>query len=274
MLGRAVLMRTVCLLLVAAGVGVCQIQPAIPSHGAIVIEQFGQVSALTGLGEQPLFKGSTVKAQQLIFTGPDGYARFQVEDGSTFEVFANSQVLFHEHVGNLRELLNVVIGRVKVYIQHLNGIPNYNEVTSPTAVISVRGTVFEVVVEDEEGTTYVMVDEGTVSVKNQTAPGDSVLLQQGNSLRVVRNQPLAIRIIDKGAIAREFVKWLDQLVYVMGRSPGGPGISLPTGIPTGTGGASGDTGKTGTTPTSPGAPTIPSVPSAPGAPSAPGGPGH
>ena len=34
--------------------------------------------------------------------------------------------------------------------------------TSPTAVISVRGTVFDVVVQDDDGTTFVTVDEGEV----------------------------------------------------------------------------------------------------------------
>jgi len=92
----------------------------------------------------------------------------------------------------------VMIGRVKVVIQHLNGLPNYNKVSSPTAVISVRGTIFDVVVEDEEGTTLVSVDEGLVGVLNTTAPGNGVLVNPGESIRVYRNQPLALRQIDKG----------------------------------------------------------------------------
>ena len=43
------------------------------------------------------------------------------------------------------------IGKIKVYIQHLPGIPNPNNVSTPTALISVRGTVFSVDVQDAGG---------------------------------------------------------------------------------------------------------------------------
>jgi len=256
------------LLLLAVTLGVCFGQVA-DDHSAKLIVQYGRVSALLDSGQRALFVGDSIKPQQLIVTGPDGYAQFQVADGSTFEVFASSKVLFREHIGNFTDLLNVIIGHVKVYIQHLNGQPNPNNVNSPTAVISVRGTVFEVVVEDDEGTTYVSVDEGLVSVRNHTAPGDAVYLQPGESVRVFRNQPLAVRTIDKGSIFRAILRAAEEAVYqiVLRPSSGGLGGGRTT-IPT-VGTASGDTGKGGTTTTAPGAPSAPSAPSAPGAPGAP-----
>jgi hypothetical protein len=265
MLRHAALLRTVSLLLLAAALGVCQVQPGIPENTAKVIVQYGRVSAFGGNGEQALSLGDLVKAQQMIVTGPDGYGRFQIADGSTFEVFANSQVMFRERPNNsLEDLLNVVLGHVKVFIEHLNGIPNYKKVSSPTAVISVRGTVFDVVVEDEDGTTLVTVDEGEVWVRNQTAPGGTVTLMPGDSIRVYRNQPLAIRMIDKGALARRILNAAQQFIYQVLWHPRGPSIGFPVpgsgGISTG--GASGDTGKGGST-----------IPTAPGPPSAPGAPG-
>jgi hypothetical protein len=167
--------------------------------------------------------------------------------------------MFREHAGNLGEILNVIIGHVKVYIQHLNGIPNYNHVTSPTAVISVRGTVFEVDVEDEDGTTFVSVDEGVVGVKNQTAPGGEVELNPGDSIRVIRNQPLQAKAIDKGGIFRRVLQAGEDAVYQVVTRPGSIG-RLPGGGPVPTG--NGDTGKGGGT--APGAPGAP--PSAPGPP--------
>jgi len=154
-------------------------------------------------------------------TGPDGYGRFQVADGSTFEVFANSKVIFREHVGNLQDILNVMIGHIKVYIEHLNGLPNNNSVTSPTAVISVRGTVFEVVVEDDDGTTFVSVDEGLVGVKNTTAPGGEVHLNPGDSIRVIRNHPLQAMGIDKGGIFRGILRAAEDAGYQVMRQSGG-----------------------------------------------------
>jgi len=250
------------MLLTAAVGAVCLAQQAIPDHSAKVILQLGQLSALSDGGLRALSLGDTLKPQQIVVTGPDGYGQFQVADGSTFEVFANSKVMFRGSVGDLREILNVLIGHVKVYIQHLNGIPNYNHVTSPTAVISVRGTVFEVVVEDEDGTTFVSVDEGAVGVKNETAAGGEVLLNPGDSIRVFRNQPLQPRAIDRGGIFRNVLRAAEEAVYQvmrqpgLGRLPGGAGGGVP--VPTG----NGDKGKGGgTAPSAPGAP-----PTAPGPP--------
>jgi ferric-dicitrate binding protein FerR (iron transport regulator) len=249
-------------LLTAAGAAVCLAQQAVPDHTARVIVQYGQLSALSDNGLRALFTGDSLKPQQIVVTGSDGYGQFQVADGSTFEVFANSRVMFREHVGSLQDILNVLIGHVKVYIQHLNGLPNYNQVSSPTAVISVRGTVFEVFVEDADGTTFVSVDEGVVAVRNQTAPGDTVDLRAGDSIRVIRNQPLQPRAIDRGSIFRGVLRAVEEAVYQVMQQPGGTG-RLPGGVgstvPTPTG--NGDKGKGGTAPSAPGAP-----PSAPGPP--------
>ena len=245
------------MLLTAAVGAVCLAQQSIPDHSAKVIEQFGQLSALSDGGLRALSMGDTLKPQQVVVTGPDGYGKFQVADGSTFEVWANSKVMFREHVGNLQEILNVLIGHVKVYIQHLNGLPNYNQVTSPTAVISVRGTVFEVVVEDADGTTFVSVDEGVVGVRNQTAPGDTVDLRAGDSIRVIRNEPLQPRAVNRDTIFRGVLRAIEEAGYqVMGQSGGGGRL------PSGAGGAgpvpsgNGDKGKggSGAPPSAPGAP--------------------
>ncbi len=247
------------MLLTAAAAVVCLAQPGIPDHAAKVIVQYGQVSAWIDSSPRALSVGDSVTPQQMIVTGADGYAKFEVSDGSTFEVFASSKMLFREHVGSMQDLLNVLIGHVKVYIQHLNGLPNYNKVSSPTAVISVRGTVFDVVVEDADGTTFVSVDEGVVAVKNWTAPGDSVSLRAGDSIRVIRNQPLLPLARDKSLIMRGILRAAEEAARVVlqpGVRAGGPMPGGGTTVPTTTG--NGDKGKgTGTTPSAPSAPGPP-----------------
>jgi len=250
------LTRTVRVLLAAALCAVCLAQQA-PTRGARVIEQYGQLSSLSGNGMRALSVGDGINPQQVIVTGSDGYGKFEVSDGSTFEVFPNSQVMFREHPGDLKDILNVLIGHIKVYIQHLNGLPNYNRVESPTAVISVRGTVFEVVVEDEDGTTFVSVDEGIVGVQNETAPGDAVDLRAGDSIRVIRNQPLQPHGIDRAGVARAVVRAAEEALYQVMRQPSigrGPGTVGAGPVPTG----NGDSGK-GSGGSSP-----PSAPGAPG----------
>lgn len=273
MYGRSILPKAGCRLLVAAALLVCSSTlRAQTNASARVLEMEGRVSIMQDNAEIPLFTGNSVTAKQLIRTGPDGYAKFQLEDGSTFEVFQNSQVIFRDNPFSWTDLLNVVIGRVKVFIQHRNG-PNPNRVTTQTAVISVRGTVFDVVVEDEDATTLVSVDQGVVGVRHLLLPGNEVQLQSGESVRVFRNQPLA-RQIDKGGAVQKALRVAAQAVYdVMVMRPGA--VGGPVGVPGGAGGGpvpvggptgQGDKGKPGT-----GAP-VPapggSAP-APGAPSAP-----
>jgi hypothetical protein len=163
MLLRLTLLRTVRTLLIAAVVVVYLAPLRAQDTTATVIAQTGRVSVMTdSRGELALSKGMAIKPQQVIVTGPDGYAVFEVSDGSTFEVFNDARVVFRPKLANWKDLLDIVLGRVKVYIQHPPGKVNHNEVSSPTAVISVRGTIFDVNVEDVDGTTLVTVEEGLV----------------------------------------------------------------------------------------------------------------
>ena len=258
-------------LLLAAALVVYVAPLAAQDSAAKVIYQAGQVSLSSGGYFKALSVGDTVKTQQLIVTGPEGFARFQVSDGSTFEVFPNSKVVFRETPGSWDHLLNVWFGRVKVFIQHAPGVPNPNKVTSPTAVISVRGTVFDVIVQDDDGTTFVTVDDGEVAVRNMTAAGNSAILHPGDSITVYRGQPLLGQAVDKGNILRNALRIARDAYYqVMIQRPVGGGG--PVGTVPGGGGTQADKGKGGTTTTAPGAPPA-APPNAPGAPPvAPGAP--
>jgi hypothetical protein len=235
-------------LLIAAAlvVSLVPLQAQDTAAKALVIN--GDVSVLRDGGPWALFEGNTVRPQQIVKTGSDGYVRFQVSDGSTFEVFPNSQVIFRANPPSWKDLLDVVIGRVKVYVQHLNGVPNPNNVSSPTAVISVRGTVFEVSVEDQDGTTFVSVDEGLVSVRSKAPAGGEVLLQPTESIRVFKNQPLAQKM-DKSGIARAIARAIQDAARVALQRQVGGGGGVGT-TPTSTG-PQGDKKPTTTTPAPP-----------------------
>ncbi|HEY7392368.1 MAG TPA: FecR domain-containing protein [Bryobacteraceae bacterium] len=202
----------------------------------------GRVSVLKDGVEWARTVGDVIQPKQIIITGDDGYAKFQLADGSTFEVFQNTRAVFHDSPG-WQEMLNVLIGRVKVYIEHKNG-PNHKQVTTQTAVISVRGTVFDVVVEDEDATTFVSVEEGVVDVRHLRFGGSEILLHPGESIRVFRDQPLA-KVSDKTdavhAALRAAAKAVYDILYSRGINSGGSGGGVPTGG-TSTGGAQGDKG--------------------------------
>jgi hypothetical protein len=138
----------------------------------------------------------------------------------------------------------VVIGRIKVFIQHLNG-PNYNSVTTPTAVISVRGTVFVVDVEDDEGTTVVAVDDGLVQVRNLTAPGPERMLKPGDAIRVYRGQPLIAKLVDHNGMMRAIMRVAEDTIRLIAQRGGGGGLPGGGGVPGAAGGGQGDKGKNG-----------------------------
>jgi len=271
---------------VAATVVVCLAPLRAQNAAAKAVVLIGDVSVLRdGVNgyKWALNQGEDVKPGWIVKTGKDGYAKFQVSDGSSFEVFADTEATFRQDPGNWTHLLNIWIGHIKVMIQHLPGVANPNNVTSPTAVISVRGTIFEVIVEDLEGTTLVSLDEGLVQVHHRMQPGPDKFLNPGEAVRVFPNQPLA-RMIDKGNVLMKVYRLGEQALYEVLRQRsvgGGPG---PGSTPPVTGGAQGDKGKTGGSTGTSGSPTPPggAAPTPPGgapptppsgAPTPPGGPG-
>ena len=214
---------------------------------ARVVNLTGQVSVLKDSEPWALQVGSLVHVKQVIVTGSDGFAVLQVSDGSTFEVYPNSRLTFRNNPGNLKDLLDVWIGRVKVHIEKLGGRPNHNRIHTPTAVISVRGTTFDVAVESEDET-LVAVEEGQVAVQHAIRPvGEPKLLNAGDYLRVYRDQPLAEKAVDRGAVVRTGLRAAAEAFYrVIYRNPQVPGSGggtvprTPTGG-TGGGGVPGDT---------------------------------
>jgi hypothetical protein len=208
-----------------------------PSLGgaARLLVMNGQVSVLRGDTPWALSVGETVSPQQIVITGPDGYAKFQVSDGSEFEVFQNSRVIFRNNIGDWRDMLDILIGKVKVQIEKLGGLPNMNKVRTPTAVISVRGTVFDVDVEDDDATTLVLVEEGQVEVRHLLKGGDGKLLNSGEWLRVFKNQPLAAKTVDRGMIVQRVFRSAWDAVYQAMINNSGRGVGSAGSSPGQTG---------------------------------------
>ncbi|MEQ1886123.1 MAG: FecR family protein [Bryobacteraceae bacterium] len=263
MKGPLTLAAKLSLLTVAATV-VClaQMSPSdAGSYAAKVISESGQVSVIKDVQPWALSVGDTVNVRDLIITGVDGHALFQVSDGSTFEVFPNSRIVFRKNVPNWRDLIDVLLGKVRVHIEHFGNLPNPNRVITPTAVISVRGTTFDISVDDDDETTLVEVEEGVVDVQHALLPrGNGRTLTTGENLRVYRNAPIEAHRIDKNNLARQIVRSMaDAVITVatrMPRSTGGGGVGTIGGT-IGTGGAVGDTAKTPAPPPPPPPPPAP-----------------
>jgi len=225
-------------LLVLAAAPICSAQlfPRSSDAAAKVVSLTGQVSVLRDSEPWALNVGDPVQTQQVILTGPDGYAKFQTSDGSTFEVYPSSNVIFRKNPGSLQDLVDLFVGRVKFHIQRLGGQPNPTRIMTPTAVISVRGTIFDVSINDDDETTIVSVEEGSVEVRHALKPGAAKIVNAGESLHVYRDQPLAQSIIDKNELFHRIVRGLEDAAYRIAISPPGHGgIGIPGVGPTGPG---------------------------------------
>jgi ferric-dicitrate binding protein FerR (iron transport regulator) len=222
----------VLLALVAAQICSAQLFPTSPDAAAKVVSLTGQVSVLRDSQPWALNLGDLVQTQQVVLTGPDGYAKFQTSDGSTFEVYPSSNVIFRKNPGSLQDLLDLFVGRVKIHIQRLGGQPNPNRIMTPTAVISVRGTIFDVSINDDDETTIVSVEEGSVEVRHALKPGAAKVVNAGESLHVYRDEPLAKSLIDKNELFHRIVRGLGDAAYRIAISPPGRGgITIPTPTP-------------------------------------------
>ena len=198
---------------------------------AKVLQLEGRVSVLKDSSPWALNIGDTVSPKQIILTGPDGQALFEVNDGSTFWIFPNSKVTFRGTY-TYEELLNVWLGKIKVHIQRWGGQPNNSRVETPTAVISVRGTTFDVEVDPADDSTLVAVEEGAVAVRHRLLPtAEPRELRTGDQLRVYKNVPIAKAKLDKGNAMRKSANALAEIYYsIMMRGPrlgGGSGGGAP-----------------------------------------------
>jgi ferric-dicitrate binding protein FerR (iron transport regulator) len=218
------------------------IGPDAGAYSAHVLSVTGQVSLLKDARFIALSTGDLVTVTQTIVTGVDGHAMLQVSDGSTIEVYPDSQLVFRKNPGDWKDLLDLMVGYIRVHIEHLADKPNPNRLMTPTAVISVRGTTFDVRVEPADETTQVDVVEGVVTVQHALLPSDRVAtLHTGESIRVYKDVPIASNQFDKGTILRYALNMIRDAVNVAVGARGGK-ITLPGGG----GGSAGDTCKPGT----------------------------
>jgi hypothetical protein len=136
-------------------------------------------------------RGDALQPGQEIDTRGGGHLTIELSDGSLVIVAPGSRILLKDFraARGLRELLDVLLGRVRVKINHFGGRPNPYRINSPTASIAVRGTEFSVTV-DPTGETEIIVYHGLVEVASLADPRDAVLVHPGRGVIVHRNSPM------------------------------------------------------------------------------------
>ena len=113
----------------------------------------------------------------------EGRLLLKLSDGSDVLVRPHTKLLLKQPEAGGWKYFQLMLGRVRTQIQkRMGGSPAF-QIGTPSAVISVRGTKFDVEV-DRRGFTEVDVDEGVVELEAVTGRGEAVLITAGFSSRV------------------------------------------------------------------------------------------
>ena len=165
----------------------------------------GNVSLTTGREAWSITSGEYVPVRQVIATGSDGYAHFEVPGGSSFDLYSDSQIIFRQNPPSPGDLLDVLGGRVRIHLQA--GLAHLRQrVFTPTAMITAEEPTTIAIAVDESGTTRIDVVEGQVYVQHTLLPkGDGTVVRAVDAILVRPNEPIS-RHLDRGAIYRLAIK--------------------------------------------------------------------
>jgi ferric-dicitrate binding protein FerR (iron transport regulator) len=176
------------LLLLSVAPGDAQTAPVPPGNGRIESLK-GELSLLREARPVRALKvRELVQAGDEIRTGSKSEAVIRTSDGSKVRIFPDSRILFGDGPHGIDCFLHLFLGSIKVRIEKLSGRPNPHTLTTPTAIIAVRGTTFSIFV-DKIDATLVAVDEGVVAVSNVRSPGQEILLRRGEKTWVRHGRP-------------------------------------------------------------------------------------
>jgi FecR-like protein len=137
----------------------------------------------------PLTPGHILSPGDRVDTRGGARVVIDLSDGSLVVVQPESVIMLKDYrqADSLRELFEIVLGAVRVKINHFAGRPNPYRMNTPTASIAVRGTEFSIEV-DPSGDTRVVVYEGAVEVSSLSDPDRKTLIEAGRGVLVQGGQ--------------------------------------------------------------------------------------
>lgn len=158
-----------------------------PFAGATISEWKGKIHLnLPGQPPSSPAQGETVPPGTVIETG-GGQVLLQLVDGSQVLVRAHTRLTVQQPTPTDRGYFQLLLGRIRAIItKRTGGAPPF-ELGTPSAVIAVRGTQFDVEVNRHQET-FVDVSEGVVEVVGRHSR-TSVFVQAGSSTRVGMDTP-------------------------------------------------------------------------------------
>ncbi len=199
-------------------------------YGPVEIQPAGE-ARITWVDSRTENELPTLGIGDRIVTGANGHVTLEIEDGSYIVVSENTTLEIERYWGSdLRNLMKVFFGKVRFHIQRLGGRPNPYRIHTPTALIAVRGTDFEVQVDGVADSTEVRTFAGRVTVVGYDASDREVVLDAGRKTLVRSGQaPLTpVDIEDGFGTSRVFeVVRTDAIGDPAADSIAGPGVVRP-----------------------------------------------
>jgi hypothetical protein len=154
-----------------------------PYAGATISDFKGKVSIqLPAQAFAAPVRGEVLPPDTTVNTD-EGRLLLKLSDGSDVLVRPHTKLLLKQPEASGWKYFQLMLGRIRTQIQKRTGGSPAFQIGTPSAVISVRGTKFDVEV-DRRGFTEVDVDEGVVELEAVTGRGTSVMITAGFSSRV------------------------------------------------------------------------------------------
>jgi hypothetical protein len=167
----------------AAGVSIA------PFAGAVISEWKGEVHVQLPATNMALPKrGQVLPAGTVVETGEGRLVLVLRADESEVLVQPHTRLVVSEPAPGNWNAVEVLLGKVRAYIRKRTGGAPPFQMGTPSAVIAVRGTRFDVEVNGR-GVSEVDVFDGLVEVASTDMPGSSVLVSPGFSTRVGLGSP-------------------------------------------------------------------------------------
>ncbi len=154
-----------------------------PLAGALVSEWKGKIQLqLPGQAASLPVRGLLLPAGTMLDTH-DGLMVLTLQDESQVLLRPHTRLILNKPGPGNWNYLQLLIGHIRAFIRKRTGGQPPFQLGTPSAVVAVRGTRFDVEV-NRLGVTEVDVFEGLVEVSAKGIPGSSVLVRPGFSTRV------------------------------------------------------------------------------------------
>ena len=155
-----------------------------PLAGGIISDWTGNVQVqLPGKPSSKPSRGEMLPEGSIISTNDGGVLLTIRSDESKVLIRPRTRIILHQPSSTNWNTLEVLLGRIRAYIQKRTGGAPPFQLGTPSAVIAVRGTRFDIEVNGR-GTTEVDVFDGLVEVAGAGIQGQAVLVGPGFSTRV------------------------------------------------------------------------------------------